>query len=297
MCVICGCSDHSSPSLHDPKTGENHAITEPHDHSHEHGHEHSHDHSHDHGHEHTHERKHPPRTKMIELEQNILAKNDRFAAENRRWLYEREVFALNLIGGPGAGKTALLERTAKDFKHAKLMVIEGDQETSYDAERLAAVGCPAVQINTGAGCHLDALMTKEGLTSLNPLRGSLVVIENVGNLVCPSLFDLGEHLKVVMLSVTEGEDKPLKYPHAFRAAKVVLLTKIDLMPYLSFDMERCLGFIKKVNPQMKVFLLSSKSGEGFSAWYEWLSLQLASVPLDPASVPLDPASVPLDPVV
>lgn len=268
MCVTCGCSDHESPSIVDPKTGARQMLKEDHEHHHEHSHDHDHSHEHEHHHEHT---KTAPRTTTIQIEQNILAKNDRLAEENRRWLAEREIFALNLIGGPGAGKTSLLERTAKDLRgDPPLFVIEGDQETSYDAERLQAAGCPVVQINTGAGCHLDALMTRGGLQRLNPPRGSLVVIENVGNLVCPSLFDLGEQLKVMMLSVTEGEDKPLKYPHAFRASEVLLLTKIDLLPHLSFDLSRCLDFVRQVNPKMQVFQLSATRGEGLGAWYAWL---------------------------
>jgi hydrogenase nickel incorporation protein HypB len=154
-----------------------------------------------------------------------------------------------------------------------IAVIEGDQETTNDADRIAATGCPTIQVNTGTGCHLEASMVKRGLESLNPPDHSLLLIENVGNLVCPALFDLGEQAKVAMLSVTEGEDKPIKYPHMFRASQVMVLTKIDLLPYVQFDVERCMSYAHQVNPELKVFHVSATSGEGLADWYEWLRTQ------------------------
>ena len=187
----------------------------------------------------------------------------------------REVLALNLVSSPGSGKTTLLERTLLDLQgELAISVIEGDQETLNDAERIRATGCKAVQINTGAGCHLDADMLARGLQQLDPPRGSVVMIENVGNLVCPALFDLGEHAKVVILSVTEGEDKPVKYPHMFRASRLMLLNKIDLLPHLRFDVERCIAYARQVNPDIEVHRVSAETGEGMSAWYAWLRSHL-----------------------
>jgi hydrogenase nickel incorporation protein HypB len=177
----------------------------------------------------------------LTLEQAILGKNDQIAAENRDWLRDRAIAALNLVSGPGAGKTTLLVKTLQDLQgEMPLAVIEGDQATSQDGDRVAATGCPTLQVNTGKGCHLEAAMVQRGLHDLNPPDHGLVMIENVGNLVCPALFDLGERAKVALLSVTEGEDKPIKYPHLFRASQVLVLTKIDLLPYVPFDRDRCL---------------------------------------------------------
>jgi hydrogenase nickel incorporation protein HypB len=207
----------------------------------------------------------------ISLEQNVLAKNDLIAAQNRGWLRGRNITALNLVSSPGAGKTTLLVKTITDLQSERaIAVIEGDQETTNDAARIAATGCPTIQVNTGTGCHLEASMVDRGLQTLDPPANSLVLIENVGNLVCPALFDLGEAAKVVMLSVTEGDDKPIKYPHMFRASQVMVLTKIDLLPYVSFDVERCLDYARQVNPDLKIFQVSTVSGEGLDAWYAWL---------------------------
>ena len=207
----------------------------------------------------------------LALEQNILSKNNLIAAQNREWLKVRQIKALNLVSSPGAGKTTLLVKTIQDLQPDKaIAVIEGDQETAQDAERIAATGCSTIQVNTGTGCHLEAAMIAHGLEVLNPPTHALVLIENVGNLVCPALFDLGEHAKVAMLSVTEGEDKPIKYPYMFRASQVMVLTKIDLLPYVNFDVARCLDYAHQVNPDLKVFQVSAVSGEGLAEWYAWL---------------------------
>ncbi|HEY4017751.1 MAG TPA: hydrogenase nickel incorporation protein HypB [Pseudonocardiaceae bacterium] len=209
--------------------------------------------------------------RTVILEQDILAKNDHLAHHNRHWLAERRVLAVNLMSSPGAGKTTLLERTIRELAGEPLVsVIEGDQETQFDADRIRATGCAAVQINTGAGCHLDADMVARGLRELDPPADSVVVIENVGNLVCPALFDLGEAAKLVITSVTEGADKPLKYPHMFRAANLVLLNKIDLLPYVDFDVDRFVADARKLNPDIAVLPLSATKGEGVADWLEWL---------------------------
>ncbi|MDQ2707362.1 MAG: hydrogenase nickel incorporation protein HypB, partial [Actinomycetota bacterium] len=239
----------------------------------------NHGHGHGHGHgpgEHTHDEPTEvrPRGHTITLEQAVLAKNDDLAAVNRRWLAERGILALNLMSSPGAGKTTLLERTIVDLASSDqalpVSVVEGDQETLLDAERISDTGCRVVQINTGSGCHLDAEMVERGLRTLAPPDRSVLFIENVGNLVCPALFDLGEAAKIVITSTTEGEDKPLKYPQMFAAADLVLLNKVDLLPYLDFDVERCLAATRRVNPGVEVLLLSATRGEGLTAWYDWL---------------------------
>src|SRR6202044_2923188 len=189
----------------------------------------------------------------VQIQQNILAKNDRLAEDNRAWLTARAILAVNLMSSPGAGKTTLLERTAREAgARLGLTVIEGDQETTLDASRIEAAGCAVAQINTGAGCHLDASMIDSALRALDPRPGSVLVIENVGNLVCPALFDLGEAARVVVMSVTEGEDKPLKYPHMFRAADVLILTKQDLAPHVGFDRDACVGHALEVNPRLRL---------------------------------------------
>jgi hydrogenase nickel incorporation protein HypB len=229
-----------------------------------------HPHPHEHGHEHTH-----PHTETVSLEQKVLAKNDLIAEHNREWLAERAILALNVTSSPGAGKTTLLERTIRDLGGDRsVAVIEGDQETLLDAERIAATGARAVQVNTGAGCHLDADMVHRALHALDPEPQSLLFIENVGNLVCPALFDLGEHSKVVVISVTEGQDKPLKYPHMFAAAGLVLINKIDLVPYVNFDLETCFGFARSVNPGVEILPISATSGEGLEAWYDWIRTKI-----------------------
>jgi hydrogenase nickel incorporation protein HypB len=212
------------------------------------------------------------------VEQQILAKNDRLAELNRRWLAGRGTFALNLVGAPGAGKTTLLERALRDLSgNPWLLVIEGDQATTLDAQRIQAAGGRVVQINTGTGCHLDAAMVARGLEQLNPPHDSVVIVENVGNLVCPALFDLGEHAKVLIVSVTEGDDKPLKYPHMFRACSWLLLNKIDLLPYVPFDRIRFRDRAQQVNPALHLLEISATRGDGLTDWYDWLRLQRGTV--------------------
>lgn len=273
MCAICGCSGehaHAHDHRHDHAHGNDHAHDHPHAHDHAHGH--SHDHGRGHAHLHDHAAGH-----LVELEARILAKNDGLAQKNRGWFAGREILALNLVSAPGAGKTSLIERTIADLNNeVPLFVIEGDQATANDADRIRAAGAPVVQVNTGTGCHLDAEMVARGLAQLRPEPGAAVIIENVGNLVCPALFDLGEHAKVVIFSITEGEDKPVKYPHMFRAASLVLLNKIDLLPHLDFEMPRAIEHLRMVNPEAAVLPISARTGKGLTQWYDWLRHQLAA---------------------
>jgi hydrogenase nickel incorporation protein HypB len=236
-------------------------ITITHDHLHDH---HSHDHhSHDHG-----------GRRIIQLERDLLGRNQELAEENRRYLRELGVPTFNLVSSPGSGKTTLLARTIQDLKDRYVLaVIEGDQQTSRDAERIAAAGAPAIQINTGKGCHLDAQMVAQAMPKLPLAAGRLLFIENVGNLVCPAEFDLGETRRIVILSVTEGEDKPLKYPHIFASSDLMLLTKIDLLPYLSFDVAQCLLYARRINPALESISVSASTGEGLEQWYDWLAGQ------------------------
>jgi hydrogenase nickel incorporation protein HypB len=214
-------------------------------------------------------------TETVVLEQQILAKNDLLAAHNRGWLAGRGITALNVMSSPGSGKTTLLARTISELSGTPgarpFAVIEGDQETLLDAQRIRAAGAPVVQINTGAGCHLDADMLRQGLDSLSPPAGSVLFIENVGNLVCPALFDLGETARVVVISVTEGADKPLKYPHMFAAADLVVINKADLLPYVDFDIAACMDYARRVRPAVPCLLLSATTGVGVPEWYEWVS--------------------------
>jgi len=208
---------------------------------------------------------------MVQIEQNILAKNNQYADANRRLFAEHAIFALNLVSSPGSGKTTLLTRTINLLKdRANVAVLEGDQQTSLDADRIRATGAAAIQINTGKGCHLDAHMVGHAVERLGLADGSLLLIENVGNLVCPAAFDLGEAHKVAILSVTEGEDKPLKYPDMFAAADVMLLNKIDLLPYLDFNVPLALEYVRRINPNIRVILTSAVSGEGMEEWLAWL---------------------------
>src|SRR6202035_2419411 len=242
MCATCGCGDGTGVRVHGV------GVHGPGGHVHD---SHAHDgrtpdgraldgHAHDHD---------GGAARTVMLQQKVLAKNDRLAEANRAWLRERGIFAVNLMSSPGAGKTTLLERTAREAgAQLGLAVIEGDQETTLDASRIEAAGCAVAQINTGAGCHLDASMVARGLHALDPRPGSVLVIENVGNLVCPALFDLGEAARVVLSSVTEGADKPIKYPQMFRGADLVLLTKVDLLPYVDFDTERHARDLKLISP-------------------------------------------------
>ena len=208
---------------------------------------------------------------MVQIETDILAKNNAYADANRRWFGEHRVLALNLVSSPGSGKTTLLTRTIDDLKdEVDIAVIEGDQQTSNDAERIRATGAKALQVNTGKGCHLDGHMIGHAIEHLQPVDDSVLFIENVGNLVCPAAFDLGEAHKVVILSVTEGEDKPIKYPDMFHAADLMLLNKVDLLPYVQFDVDRCIEYARRVNRGIKVLRVSATSGEGMADWYQWI---------------------------
>lgn len=276
MCVTCGCSDEGESKVTNLDTD-----TVEHNHHH-HTHTladgtvitHSHSHNHHDEASQIHAKIH---NTTISLEKDILAKNNLLAAENRGWFKGRNILALNLMSSPGSGKTTLLSRTINDLKHQlPISVIEGDQETTNDAQKIKETGCKVVQINTGTGCHLDASMIERGLQQLNPPLNSVVMIENVGNLVCPALFDLGEQAKVVILSVTEGEDKPIKYPHMFRASEIMIVTKIDLLPYVEFDVQTCIKYAMQVNPKIKIFQVSATTGAGLDNWYKWLSEKVAT---------------------
>jgi hydrogenase nickel incorporation protein HypB len=267
MCATCGCGENGAVIT---LAGDDHH----HDHSHRDDH---HDHDHDHDHDHHHE--HLPATETISLEQKVLAKNDELAEANRKWLAQRNILAFNVTSSPGAGKTTLLERTIRELGTKRpLSVIEGDQETLLDAERIRATGCRVVQVNTGAGCHLDAEMTHRALETLQPEPDSLVFIENVGNLVCPALFDLGEQTKVVVISVTEGADKPLKYPHMFAAAGLIIINKTDLLPYVDFDLDVCASYARSINPNVEIVAASATTGDGIGAWYDWIDACATELP-------------------
>ncbi|EOU1294703.1 hydrogenase nickel incorporation protein HypB [Cronobacter sakazakii] len=212
--------------------------------------------------------------KMVEIEINVLDKNNQIAQRNRQRLAARGQLALNLVSSPGSGKTTLLTETLKRLRDTTpCAVIEGDQQTVNDAERIRATGTPAIQVNTGKGCHLDAQMIEDAMARLPLADNGVLFIENVGNLVCPAGFDLGERHKVAVLSVTEGEDKPLKYPHMFAAASLMLLNKIDLLPYLNFDVEKCMAYAREVNPDITILLVSATRGDGMRAWLAWLEEQ------------------------
>ncbi len=280
MCTVCGCGE-----------GET-RIEGGHEHTHVHADGTVHTHAHGHGykpaHRHDHEpavsgdldygtgpaRAHVPgmsQSRMVQIEQDILSKNNAYATANRRAFDERGIFALNLVSSPGSGKTTLLVKTIELLKDKlTISVVEGDQQTSNDAERIRATGVPALQINTGKGCHLDGHMVGHAMARLQPADESLFLIENVGNLVCPAAFDLGEHHKVAILSVTEGEDKPLKYPDMFAAADVMLLNKCDLLPYLEYDADEAEANARRVNPNLTIFRVSASSGDGLSAWVSWI---------------------------
>lgn len=256
MCGICGCSE--------PQHNADHHHHAGHDHQH-------HDHGSDHIHHHSIDDSSPHR--LLKIEQDILSKNNRYAEQNRAYFRQHGIFALNLVSSPGAGKTTLLVQTIHALKDKlAIAVIEGDQQTSHDADRIRAAGVAAIQINTGRACHLDAHAVGHAAWDLQLPDNSLLAIENVGNLVCPASFDLGEAHKVVVLSVTEGDDKPLKYPDMFHAADLMIINKIDLLPHVDFDVQRCVNFARQVNPDIQVMQLSATRGENFSAWTEWLCL-------------------------
>ncbi len=306
MCTTCGCGsgdvhvegvahthadgtrhahapDHAHVHTHADGTTHSHAHGPVHVHDHDHSPEHAHEHAQDHSHDHTHDHLHygvgaagvsapgMSQTRLVQIERDVLAKNDDHARRNRAALAARGVLALNLVSSPGSGKTTLLVRTVELLAgRLPVAVIEGDQQTSFDAERIRASGAPALQINTGKGCHLDAAMVETAMQRLALPEDSVLMIENVGNLVCPAGFDLGEAHKVVVLSVTEGEDKPLKYPDMFHAASLLLLNKIDLLPHLRFDVDRCLGYARRINPAIEVIQLSATTDQGMADWLAWI---------------------------
>ncbi len=285
MCTTCGCG-------HDEARVEGTPVAErddAHDHEHEHAegglvHRHGdgtwHSHIHGGGSAHPLGAAHAPglaATRTLQIEQDILARNDAYAARNRQRLADRAVFALNLVSSPGSGKTTLLVRTIEALSgRLPVAVVEGDQQTSLDADRIRATGARAVQVNTGKGCHLDAHMVGHAIAELDPPDGSLLMIENVGNLVCPAAFDLGEAHKVVILSVTEGDDKPLKYPDMFHAADLMLVNKVDLLPYVTFDVERAVAYARRVRPELPALRVAATTGAGFDDWLAWLERGVAA---------------------
>ncbi len=269
MCTTCGCaSGNTSVEGHELHHG--HSL-------HQQGEHHHHHHGEDLHYGQGPAGAHAPglsQTRMVQIEQDILGKNDQYAEANRRLLIDHGVLALNLVSSPGSGKTTLLTRTLEDISEQRgCGVIEGDQQTANDAERIRATGVKAVQINTGKGCHLDAHMVGHALEQFDPETLEVLFIENVGNLVCPAAFDLGEAHKVAILSVTEGEDKPLKYPDMFHAAELLILNKMDLLPYLDFDVDQCIEYARRVKPDIQVIQLSARNGEGMESWYHWIGTQ------------------------
>src|SRR3954463_4548582 len=313
MCTVCGCGTEAiegqAPHGHKPHHHDhNHHHSHDHDHAHDHDHDHHHDHEHGHhhhehahdhhhDHDHAHHHDHPRQTeglvdaggglagvhvpglsqeRIVRIERDILSKNNAYAQETRTRLARTGTFALNLVSSPGSGKTTLLCRTIEALKQRlPIAVIEGDQQTSNDAERIRATGVKAVQVNTGKGCHLDAHMVGHALDGLPLEPGGVLFIENVGNLVCPAAFDLGEAHKVVVLSVTEGEDKPAKYPDMFAAADLMLLNKADLLPHLDFDAGACMAAALRVNPRLQILTVSAKTGEGMAAFLAWIEAHAA----------------------
>lgn len=250
MCATCGCDTGATITMHAP------------------GHQHDHtDHPHDHSHK-----------KLVDVEQDILHENNLLAERNRGYFDAKNILALNLVSSPGSGKTSLLERTLTDLKgQLNFAVIEGDQQTTNDADRIHATGTKVVQINTGKGCHLDAHMVLHAVQGMKPAQDSVLFIENVGNLVCPAMFDLGEKERVVIISVTEGDDKPLKYPDMFYSSTLCIINKTDLLPYVPFDIEKVKANAKKINPALEIIELSCTSGEGLTIWYDWLQLKVAAL--------------------
>jgi hydrogenase nickel incorporation protein HypB len=252
MCATCGCESNEHSIIHD------------------HDHEHSHDHHH-------HDHAHPGSSgkTVVEVEKDILHQNNLLAARNRGYFDAKNIFALNLVSSPGSGKTTLLEKTLTDLRdQIEFAVIEGDQQTTNDADRIHATGTKVVQINTGKGCHLDAHMVLHAVQGMKLVNDSVLFIENVGNLVCPAMFDLGEKERVVIMSVTEGEDKPLKYPDMFYSSTVCVINKIDLLPYVPFNIEKAKEYILRINSKLKIIEVSCTSGEGLQQWYAWLKEQV-----------------------
>jgi hydrogenase nickel incorporation protein HypB len=275
MCDTCGCGNKDGFIIHDRNHHNDHEHHHDDDHGHSHGHfhddendhanmHHHHDHSHSHQHEH-HE------TKLIDLNINVMAENSRIADLNRRFFDGRKVLCLNFVSSPGSGKTSILEKTITILKTScDIAVIEGDQQTVLDAERIEKSGAPAIQINTGSGCHLDADMVDSALKKLDLKSNSVLFIENVGNLVCPALFNLGEHKRVVVISVTEGDDKPLKYPYMFQSSHLCIINKSDLLPYVDFDTEATMKYARSLNPEIEFIIMSAKTGDGMDLLINWI---------------------------
>ncbi|MDB4582325.1 hydrogenase nickel incorporation protein HypB [Draconibacterium sp.] len=252
MCDTCGCEDNSNVKIYVPEN----------EHLHHHPHDANVPHHHHHGEEHHHE---------VSVEQDILSKNNLLAERNRGYFEALNIFAINMVSSPGSGKTSIIERTISEIGNQQnFLVIEGDQQTANDARRIQKAGGNAIQINTGNGCHLDANMVNKATKELNPKQNSILIIENVGNLVCPSLFDLGEQKRVAIFSVTEGDDKPEKYPTIFHTSDVCIINKTDLLPYVDFDIEKAKKVALQLNPEMEFFEISAKTGEGMKEWYDWL---------------------------
>ena len=273
MCSTCGCSGQEGdvkilkPGQHDHHHDHTH-------HNHDHGHHHHHGHDHHH-HHHDHEHHHHHEKSIIEVERDILNSNNMMAQRNSGYFEAMNMAVMNLVSSPGSGKTSILETTLKDLKEQMpFSVIEGDQQTTNDANRIDALNVPVIQINTGKGCHLDSNMVYDAVKALKPVRDSILMIENVGNLVCPALFDLGEQSRVVIISTTEGDDKPLKYPDMFANSQVCLINKIDLLPYVNFNVETLKSNALRINPQLKFYEVSATTGEGMQAWYDWLLSQI-----------------------
>ena len=271
MCETCGCGNNDGFKIHDPKHSHSHNSDNSHKHYHEHEHEHEdgHSHSHEYHHEHDHSNQ-----KVVNLNRDILSANNITAGMNRRFFEGRKVLCLNMVSSPGSGKTTILEKTISNLiASRKIYVIEGDQQTILDANRIEKAGAPAIQINTGSGCHLDAQMIESALKKFDVEANSILFIENVGNLVCPAMFDLGEQKRVVVISVTEGEDKPLKYPYMFQSSHLCIINKSDLLPYVDFKTEEVIKHGLSVNPDLEFISVSAKTGDGMLKWYDWLTKQ------------------------
>jgi hydrogenase nickel incorporation protein HypB len=271
MCGTCGCGQPDPVRIRKP--GEElheHAHVHPHTHDGE-EHTHSHSHFHDHDHPHAHEDHDHVHARELNLELDIMQRNNMLAERNRGYFEAKGITAINLVSSPGSGKTAILERTVKDeVFQGKMYIIEGDQQTLLDADRINQAGAPVIQINTGNGCHLDAQMVNSAVKKLEVPQGAILVIENVGNLVCPALFDLGEAKRVVIISVTEGEDKPLKYPNMLATSQLCLINKSDLLPYVDFSIEKFKEYALRINHHLEFITLSARTGEGFGEWIKWL---------------------------
>jgi hydrogenase nickel incorporation protein HypB len=292
MCETCGCGNNEGFKIYDPHQTPNQKSDHIHEHNHEHGQDHNHGHIHDHPHDHdpsgihSHNHSHTDdhlhlqehsHQKVINLNIDILSANNMTAAMNRRFFEGRKVLCLNMVSSPGSGKTMILEKTIINLIASRqIYVIEGDQQTILDAERIEKAGAPAIQINTGSGCHLDAKMVESAIDKLDIGTNSILFIENVGNLVCPAMFDLGEFKRVVVISVTEGEDKPLKYPYMFQTSHLCIINKADLIPYVGFRADELIKNARSVNPSLEFLSVSAKSGEGMNLWYEWIMKQVKS---------------------